>query len=300
GRMSGKVAAIGTFDGVHAGHAVVLSEVMEEARRNGLEPLAITFDRHPLALISPQRAPLAITTIEKKTELIAKTGVTPIVLPFDEKLRSTTARDWMRMIHSQFGVEHIVVGYDNTFGCDGVALSLSDYRRIGEETGITVSEAPMLPGVSSSAIRKAIAAGDIDEANRMLGRRFAIPGIVVEGNKLGRTIGFPTANMMPHPGIVVPGNGVYAAVAYLPGGTRRDAVVNIGVRPTVRRGNNLTIEAHIIDWSGDLYGHQFNLVFHTRMREEIRFNSIDALKRQIEKDTSNAKLFLSDATKQIK
>ena len=298
--MSGKVAAMGTFDGVHAGHAVVLSEVMEEARRNGLEPLAITFDRHPLALISPQRAPLAITTIEKKTELIAKTGVTPIVLPFDEKLRSTTARDWMRMIHSQFGVEHIVVGYDNTFGCDGVALSLSDYRRIGEETGITVSEAPMLPGVSSSAIRKAIAAGDIDEANRMLGRRFAIPGIVVEGNKLGRTIGFPTANMMPHPGIVVPGNGVYAAVAYLPGGTRRDAVVNIGVRPTVRRGNNLTIEAHIIDWSGDLYGHQFNLVFHTRMREEIRFNSIDALKRQIEKDTSNAKLFLSDATKQIK
>lgn len=298
--MSGKVAAIGTFDGVHAGHAVVLSEVMEEARRNGLEPLAITFDRHPLALISPQRAPLAITTIEKKTELIAKTGVTPIVLPFDEKLRSTTARDWMRMIHSQFGVEHIVVGYDNTFGCDGVALSLSDYRRIGEETGITVSEAPMLPGVSSSAIRKAIAAGDIDEANRMLGRRFAIPGIVVEGNKLGRTIGFPTANMMPHPGIVVPGNGVYAAVAYLPGGTRRDAVVNIGVRPTVRRGNNLTIEAHIIDWSGDLYGHHFNLVFHTRMREEIRFNSIDALKRQIEKDTFNAKLFLSDATKQIK
>ena len=298
--MSGKVAAIGTFDGVHAGHAVVLSEVMEEARRNGLEPLAITFDRHPLALISPQRAPLAITTIEKKTELIAKTGVTPIVLPFDEKLRSTTARDWMRMIHSQFGVEHIVVGYDNTFGCDGVALSLSDYRRIGEETGITVSEAPMLPGVSSSAIRKAIAAGDIDEANRMLGRRFAIPGIVVEGNKLGRTIGFPTANMMPHPGIVVPGNGVYAAVAFLPGGTRRDAVVNIGVRPTVRRGNNLTIEAHIIDWSGDLYGHHFNLVFHTRMREEIRFNSIDALKRQIEKDTSNAKLFLSDATKQIK
>lgn len=298
--MSGKVAAIGTFDGVHAGHAVVLSEVMEEARRNGLEPLAITFDRHPLALISPQRAPLAITTIEKKTELIAKTGVTPIVLPFDEKLRSTTARDWMRMIHDQFGVEHLVVGYDNTFGCDGVALSLSDYRRIGEETGITVSEAPMLPGVSSSAIRKAIAAGDIDEANRMLGRRFAIPGIVVEGNKLGRTIGFPTANMMPHPGIVVPGNGVYAAVAYLPGGTRRDAVVNIGVRPTVRRGNNLTIEAHIIDWSGDLYGHHFNLVFHTRMREEIRFNSIDALKRQIEKDTFNAKLFLSDATKQIK
>ena len=89
-------------------------------------------------------------------------------------------------------------------------------------------------------------------------------------------------------------------MAYLPGGTRRDAVVNIGVRPTVRRGNNLTIEAHIIDWSGDLYGHHFNLVFHTRMREEIRFNSIDALKRQIEKDTSNAKLFLSDATKQIK
>lgn len=295
--MTGKVAAVGTFDGVHLGHVAVLSEVKEIAELHSLEPIAITFDRHPLALINPDRAPLAITTLEKKTDLITKAGVTPVVLPFDETLRATTARDWMRMIHDRMGVEHLVVGYDNTFGSDGVALSIADYRHIGEESGITVSEAPLVEGISSSAIRKAIASGDVKDANSMLGRCFSLPGIVVEGNKLGRTIGFPTANLMPDPGLVVPANGVYAAIAILPDGKKERAVVNIGVRPTVRRGNDLTIEAHILDWHGDLYGHHVAIIFQERLRGEIQFNSIDALRAQIEKDASKAKLFLSDATK---
>ena len=295
--MTGKVAAIGTFDGVHLGHAAVLAKVKGTASELNLEPAAITFDRHPLSLIAPERAPLAITTLEKKADLITKAGVTPIVLPFDEKLRATTARDWMRMIHDELGVLQLVVGYDNTFGSDGLTLSIADYRRMGEEIGITVSEAPVVEGVSSSAIRKAIAAGNIADANRMLGRSFSLPGIVVEGNRLGRTIGFPTANVMPAPGLVVPANGVYAALATLPGGRKEKAVVNIGVRPTVRRGKDLTIEAHILDWHGDLYGHRISIVFQQRMREEKQFNSIDALRVQIEKDASQAKLFLSDATK---
>jgi len=298
--MMGKAAAIGTFDGVHLGHATVLSTVRRISVEKGLEPVAITFDRHPLALIAPERAPLAITTLEKKTGLITKAGVTPIVLSFDEKLRATTARDWMRMIHDELGVEQLVVGYDNTFGSDGVTLSIADYRIIGEETGINVSEAPVVEGISSSAIRKAIAAGKIADANRMLGRRFSLPGTVVEGNRLGRTIGFPTANVMPEPGLVIPANGVYAAIAILPGGRKEKAVVNIGVRPTVRRGNNLTIEAHILDWQGNLYGLPATIIFQQRMREEIKFKSIDALRLQIEKDVFQAKLFLSDAIKTVK
>lgn len=292
--MNRSAAAIGTFDGVHLGHVAVLDTLIGISEEKGLSPIAITFDRHPLALIAPERAPLAITTLSKKEELIARHGATPHVVTFDENLRSTTAKDWIRMLHDQLGVEEIVVGYDNTFGSDGVTLSIADYRIIGKDSGINVTEAPFIPGISSSAIRKAIASGDIKRATEMLGRHFLLPGIVVEGNRLGRTIGFPTANIMPEPGLAVPGNGVYAAEATLPDGRKKAAMVNIGTRPTVRRGNNLTIEAHIFDWEGDLYGQPLKLAFHERMRDEIQFNSIDALRRQLEKDAEKTQLFLTD------
>lgn len=298
--MKGKAAAIGTFDGVHLGHVAVLDRLREKADANGLDPMAITFDRHPLSLIAPERAPMAITTTEKKMDLIAKTGVTPFVIPFDEDLRSTTAREWMQMLHDRMGVRLIVVGYDNTFGSDGINYSIADYKKIGEETGIIVEDAPVVPGISSSAVRKAIAGGDIGKASEMLGRDFTLPGFVVEGNKLGRTIGFPTANVMPEAGIIVPGNGVYAATATLPDGSRRNAVVNVGVRPTVRRGNNLTVEAHILDWKGDLYGCDIRLTFRARIRDEIKFNSIESLRQQIKKDVEEAQLFLKDITKPTK
>lgn len=290
-------AAIGTFDGLHRGHTAVLDSLKEVSAERGLLPLAITFDRHPLSLIAPERAPLAITTIGRKSELIRKAGVSPVVLPFDEKMRETTAADWMGMLHDRFGVRLLVVGYDNTFGSDGLSLSVADYRKIGEEKGIEVVEAPVVPGISSSAVRKAVTSGDLAEASDMLGRFFSLPGVVVEGNKLGRTIGFPTANVLPDPGILVPGNGVYAATVSVDGGAKIPAVVNVGVRPTVRRGENLTIEAHLIDWHGDIYGMAVSLDFIGRLRDEQMFNSIDALRRQIEKDTSKAKLFIAEAMK---
>lgn len=295
--MNGAAAAVGTFDGVHLGHAAVLDTLRDIAAEKGLDAKAVTFDRHPLSLIAPERAPLAITTLKKKEELISQRGVTPCIMVFDETLRSTTAADWMAMLHDDLGVTELVVGYDNTFGSDGVSLSIADYRAIGLGLGINVTEAPFIPGISSSAIRKAIAAGSIERANEMLGRHFLLPGLVVDGNKLGRTIGFPTANLLPEPGIVVPGNGVYAAVATLPDGSRRNAMVNIGVRPTVRRGESLTVEAHILDWKGDIYGMPLRLAFHGRLRDEIRFNSIDALRRQIEKDARMTQLFIEESTK---
>lgn len=282
--MTPRGAAIGTFDGVHLGHAEVLKTLREASGEKGLTPIAVTFDRHPLELIAPARAPKAITTIAKKEELIAKTGVSPMIVPFDEELRKTTAREWMELLHDEHGVRLLVVGYDNTFGCDGVNMSIADYRHIGEQLEMEVIEAPLVAGVSSSAVRKAVALGDIADANDMLGRHFLLPGNVVKGNQLGRTIGFPTANVIPAPGLVVPGNGVYAAKAVLPDGHHLPAMVNIGTRPTIRRGNDLTVEAHIISWKGDLYGKEISLIFHSRLRDEQQFNSIDSLRRQLEAD----------------
>lgn len=282
--MTPKAAAIGTFDGVHLGHEEVLSTLKKVADKKNLEPIAITFDRHPLDLIAPQRAPKSITTIAKKKDLIFKSGVNPVIIPFDEALRKTTAKEWMTLLSELHDVRVLVVGYDNTFGSDGVNLSISDYRKIGNDIGIEVIEAPLRVGVSSSAIRKAIANGDITGANDMLGRHFLLPGIVVPGNRLGRTIGFPTANILTESGIVVPGRGVYAAKAVLPDGSQHPAMVNIGVRPTIRRGNEPTVEAHIIGWEGDIYGKTIALLFYSRLRDEKRFDTIDNLRYQLNKD----------------
>lgn len=284
--MIPKAAAIGTFDGVHLGHDEVLSTLKRVADKNNLEPVAITFDRHPLDLIAPERAPKAITTIAKKTDLINKRGVIPVVLPFDENLRKTTAKEWMTLLNKEHNVKILVVGYDNTFGSDGINLSISDYREIGKDVGIEVIEAPLRVGVSSSAIRNAIANGDITGANDMLGRHFLLPGKVVPGNRLGRTIGFPTANLQPAPGIAIPGGGVYAAKVVLPDRSKHPAMVNIGLRPTIKRGTQPTVEAHIIGWEGDLYDKDLSLLFYSRLRDEKQFKTIDELRHQLEADKS--------------
>ena len=277
-------AAIGTFDGVHRGHEAVLSTLRHVSAERGLTPIAVTFDRHPLDLIAPERAPKAITTTERKSRLLRQAGITPVVLPFDETLRSTTAREWMQRLKRDYGVEAIVVGYDNTFGSDGVNLSIADYRSLGAEMGIDIVEAPFVEGISSSAVRKAVSAGDVVGAAGMLGRPYRLSGTVVDGNRLGRTIGFPTANINPDPTLVTPADGVYSATAILSDGSSHPAMVNIGKRPTVRRGEQRTIEAHIIDWKGDLYGSPIALDLTARLRDEKRFNSIEALRDQLEKD----------------
>ncbi|MDE5674153.1 MAG: riboflavin biosynthesis protein RibF [Muribaculaceae bacterium] len=296
--MRHRAAVIGTFDGVHLGHAAVLSALLNEAEARNLEPTAITFDRHPLSLIDPAREPEAITTTHRKEELIRKTGANPLVLPFDDKLRATTAAEWMKILKDSYDVELLVVGYDTTFGCDGLSYSISGYKKLGEENGIEVIEAPFVAGISSSAIRKAIREGDVCHASEMLGRHFSLSGITVGGNRLGRTIGFPTANIVPAPGIIIPANGVYAAKATLPDGSHVGAMVNIGTRPTIMRGNDRTVEAHLIGWEGDLYGKGLTIAFVSRLRDEARFNSIDALRRQLEKDRRETGQILEKEGKQ--
>ena len=285
--MKRRGAAIGTFDGVHRGHKSVLKTLTDLCSLKGLEPVAITFDRHPLAHIDPSRMPPSLTLLPKKKELLNRNGVMPVVYQFNEDLRCLTAEQWMLKIRDELGVDLLVIGYDNTFGCDGINLSLNDYRNLGKKLGIEVVEAPELKGISSSAIRKAIRAGHVDKAAEMADRLPSVSGIVVPGNKLGRSLGFPTANLQAEEGIAIPGNGVYAAQAVLPAGERFPAMVNIGTRPTVRRGMDTVIEAHIIGWQGDLYGKKIKLRFIARLRDEIKFDSIEDLKRQLEEDRQN-------------
>lgn len=286
-------AAVGTFDGLHRGHLAVIDTLREVASGHGLRPLAFTFDRHPLSLIAPERAPLLLSTPEMRAHLIREAGAEPVILPFDEELRSTTAEGWMRRLRDDFGVRALVVGYDNTFGCDGVNLSLGDYAAIGNRLGMDVVEAPRVDGVSSSAVRKAIASGDVGKGALMLGRPYRLEGHVVEGNRLGRTIGFPTANLRPVPGYAVPANGVYAAIVHLPDGSAHPAMVDIGTRPTVDRSGTLAIEAHILNWSGDIYGLPIGIDFLMRLRDEKKFDSVEALRLQLEKDRSDTDTFFS-------
>lgn len=280
-----RVAAIGTFDGVHRGHRSVLRVLSDYAQEKNMEPVAITFDRHPLSLIDARREPKALTPLWKKRKLLKEVGASPMVLEFNEPLRSTTAAEWMKRLHDEFGVKALVIGYDNTFGSDGLNLSLEDYRRIGEKEGIKVITADEIKGVSSSAIRKAVSAGEVELAHEMLGRPYSITAEVIHGNSLGHTIGFPTANIDLPGGVAVPKPGVYAAIVKtLEDGKKYKAMVNVGTRPTVMRGDNTVIEAHLINWTGDLYGKDITVRFIKRLRDEEKFDTINALKKQLIED----------------
>ena len=285
---AGRVATVGTFDGVHRGHRAVLQTVKRIADAEGLRPAVITFDRHPLEVVAPERAPKRLMTPADEAATLASLGLEVEVIPFTRELMGLSAGEWMERMARDMGVRTLVVGYDNTFGRDGIDMSVADYICLGRLHGIEVVKAPIVPAISSSAIRRAVGEGRVEKAAGMLGRPYSLEGTVEQGNRLGRTIGFPTANLRPEAGRLVPANGVYSADAILPGGERRRAVVNIGVRPTVGDNLRLTVEAHIIGWHGDLYGKELTLEFLRHLRDERRFDSLDSLKRQIEADTAEA------------
>lgn len=285
-----KGVTIGTFDGVHRGHRLVLDLLKDESAKRGLTPVAITFDRHPLSLIAPQRAPGDLMTTARKAEYIRREGVEPLILPFTEQLRKMTAYDWLNHIHRKYGVTLLVVGYDNTFGSDGIDLTLADYQAMGDEIGIEIVKAPEEKGVSSSAVRKAIRSGDIDKANALLGHEAELEGKVTHGFHVGADLGFPTANIQPARGTLHPANGAYAAKAEVLGDDTREypAMVNIGERPTFAgtdaESDHTTVEAHLIGTDEDLYGKSIRLKFVSRLRDEKKFGSVGELKEQLEKD----------------
>ena len=282
-----RIAVVGMFDGVHTGHRHLLTQLREEARRRGLTPMAVTFSNHPLEIIAPERAPRLLTSPSVKQRLIEELGVECVTIPFDRELRHTSSEGFLKMMRSRYGVEALVMGFNNRFGHDA-PRDFNDYRRLGENCGVAIIPATeFAPGgrkISSTEIRALIAGGNMEEATRLLGRPYAVAGTVESGKQLGRTIGFPTANLRPsEPRQLLPQPGVYATTALgLP------AMTNIGSRPTVDNGGAYTIETHIIGADTDLYGSELEIAFRRRLRDERRFPSVDALRRQLEADREEA------------
>lgn len=286
-----RIATVGSFDGCHRGHQIVLQTLRDEARRRGLEPLVITFSNHPLQIVDPSRAPGALQRPEEKRRMIEESGLPCEMMEFTPDLCSLTAAEWISRLRDSMGVKAILLGYDNTFGSDGRRMSHNDYVTLGSKLGIDVLTAPEVEGCSSSAVRKALAAGNVEKAAEILGRYYSLGGIVTRGDRIGSSIGIPTANIAPDKGMVIPADGVYATIARLPDGSRHTAVTDIGHRPTVSDtfSHSLRIETHIPGWSGDLYGRRLEILFVARLRDEMRFSGLDELRRVIGSDITRAK-----------
>lgn len=281
-------ATVGMFDGVHRGHRHLL-HTLRSINTGRRQPLAVTFPQHPLSLLAPEKAPKLITSPEEKVSLLHNEGAEVAMLDFDRKLASMTASEFMTMLRDRHGVSRLLLGFSNRFGSDR-NLTFDDYCAIGAKLGIEVIQAGPLPDgdmVSSSAIRSEIIGGDIKAANEMLGRPFSITGQVVAGKQIGRTIGFPTANISIHDNrLILPRIGVYACDAILDDNRQFRAAVNIGVRPTIDpESQKISIESHIIGFSGDLYGSTITLRFLGRLRDERRFDSRHDLCRQLAADS---------------
>lgn len=282
-----RIATVGTFDGLHRGHRRVIGTLKEEARERGLEAMIICFDRHPLETIAPERAPLLIQSPSERTNALFQEGLQILTLEFTPSLAALTAEEWLRLMHERHGVDALVVGYDNTFGSDGTAMSLHDYRELGRKTGIEIIEAPYEPHAASSAIRRLLGEGRLDEARQLLGRPFSISGEVVPGKRLGRQLGFPTANISPNYRALLPKKGVYAVEVSMPDGSFRRGVANIGTQPSVAQGAPMRLEVHIPGFDGDLYGERLTVKFVKQIRDEKRFDTLEELKAQIREDITN-------------
>jgi len=287
----GGVVALGVFDGVHLGHRAILATAVSTARRLALSPLACTFDRHPMEVLQPERAPLPITTLAERLDLIAATGIeTVLVLPFTRALASIEPDAFVKdVLAGRLRAREVVVGFNHRFG-RGARGDTALLEALGRELGFGTEVVPPLTldgvPVSSTEIRTALQAGDVERAAAFLGRPYRIWGTVVRGAGRGHTLGFPTANLLADRTLLVP-PGVYACRVRLDPRSL-PAVVNIGRRPTFGE-TALAVEAHILDFDGDLYGGSIGLDFVARLRDERKFPSIEALKSRIALDVAEAR-----------
>ncbi len=288
---------IGVFDGVHRGHRAVLGDVVGRARSRDLVPVALTFDPHPLEFLEPDRAPKLLGSIEQRIELLWTCGVDVVgVLPFPEIRDLAPDVFANEVLADRLSARLVAVGSDFRFGRDrkgDIELLVTAGRAAGFEVQtVSLVEAADGEVVSSSRIRGLLASGELDDANRLLGRRFELRGPVIHGDGRGRQIGFPTANLHIPDRLAVPAYGVYAVWATWEG-REAPAVVNIGVRPTFGE-NRRMVEAHLIDFDEDLYGIDLSLRFVRRLRDERRFDSVDALVLQITVDRAEAAAALAE------
>lgn len=284
--------AIGVFDGVHLGHQQVIRQSISDALQNEGISVVITFDRHPSTVVAPERAPEMIYPLEKKLEVIASLGVDATwLIHFDKAFSEISGEEFVRLLVKDFKpVYSICVGSGFTFG-KGRSGNVPLLNTLGKEFGFKAHSTANLAlngnTISSTRVREAVRSEKLDLAGQLLGRPYSLCGRVIEGDRLGRTFGFPTANL-DTTGLVLPPLGVYAAHARVQGQFFR-AVVNLGRRPTLRSpAPRLQVEAHLLDFHKDIYGEPIELVFVQKLRDEEKFASVDALKEQIKRDIANA------------
>ena len=286
------VVATGFFDGVHTGHRLVIKQLVEAAAARGDESMVVTFWPHPRNVLQKEARSLRLlTTLAEKKRMLMDLGVDKVeVLRFTKDFSMMTTEEYLRMLIKDYGASAILVGYDNRMGCD--AKDADQVGRTAERLGLEVIRTDMVPSakgyaVSSTKIRQCLEEGAVEEASAMLGYEYSLQGVVVAGNRLGRTLGFPTANMQLYePLKLVPGNGVYF-VRVNTVGRSLYGMCNIGLRPTVSAGNSRTIETNIFDFDEDIYGLDLEITFIRKIRDEIRFASLEDLKAQLARDKCN-------------
>ena len=283
------VVATGFFDGVHVGHRHVIEQLKAAAAVRGDESMVVTFWPHPRNVLQKEARSLRLlTSLAEKKEILLGMGVDRVeVVPFTKDFSSMTTEEYLRMLMNDYGAKAILIGYDNRMGSD--ADGADQVAMVAERLSLEVIRTEMVPSdygyaVSSTKIRERLEEGDVLQAASMLGYEYSLYGVVVAGNRLGRTIGFPTANMQLYePLKLVPGNGVYfVKVETL--GREFLGMCNIGCRPTVGEGNARTIETNIFDFDEDIYGLDMKITFVRKIRDEVKFDSLDALRGQLEKD----------------
>jgi riboflavin kinase/FMN adenylyltransferase len=285
--------AIGVFDGVHLGHQQIIRQTIADAQQHEALSLVITFDRHPNAVVAPDRVPPLIYSAPQKTRAIELLGADALlVIHFDKKFSEQSGEQFVRSLVRDLGkIQSICVGADFVFGhkrSGNIAL----LKKLGAEIGFQVHGLAAVSlddqPVSSTRIREAIRGGDFDFASQMLGRAYSLHGKIIRGDQLGHKLGFPTANLDTND-LVLPPNGVYAAHASVSGKTHR-AVLNIGHRPTLKSPTPETrVEVHLLDFSGELYGEEMEVTFAAKLRDEKKFSSLEELKAQIARDIGEAK-----------
>ena len=297
----GSVVTIGAYDGVHLGHRAVIAEVRRRAAELDADATVVTFDRHPAAVVRPATAPRLLTDLEQKLELLAATGVDRcLVLTFDETRSKEPAEAFVReVLVEALQARQVIVGEDFHFGHErsgNVALLEAMGAELGFDVeGIDLVAAPGTEGrASSTAIRHALVAGDLATARAMLGRDHEVRGVVAHGDKRGRELGFPTANVSVPGEILLPRDGIYAARYVRPDGTVWPAALNLGRRPMFYAEANVSLlEAHLLDFDGELYEEPARVRFVAYLRPEARFDSVEELVEQIRRDCDEARAILS-------
>jgi len=280
-REEGRSVAVGTFDGVHLGHRAVIAG----------SDTAVTFDPHPVSVVAPQHTPKLLTTLQRKAELIASLGVRElVVVPFDDAFAQRSADEFVSdVLVGALGANRVAIGENFRFG----HKAQGDARLLAADDRFTTTVHPLLEIdgeiVSSSHIRGLVLAGELAEANRLLGAPFQLTGEVSHGDQRGRELGFPTANLVPDEALACPGHGVYACIAHADSMQARPAAVSIGVRPTFTTGRGELIEAYLLDFDGDLYDRPLSLEFLARLRGERRFDSPEALVEQMHLDVEETR-----------